>query len=114
MTALVILAAGVSSRLGRPKQELRFQGRTLLQHGVDTGLQTTFEPVLLVTGAYRPAPVEGLRVVHNPDWQQGMASSIQLAVKTLETEEEIQAVLFMVCDQPFVTSELLDRLRQTR
>ena len=49
-SAVVILAAGQSSRLGSPKQLLQFNGKSLLQHSVDEALQTNL-PVIVVIGA---------------------------------------------------------------
>lgn len=111
-TDIVILAAGASTRLGRPKQLLPWQGITLLQHAVQTALTVTTQPVV-VTGAngehlatvLDPGQV---KLVYNPDWEQGIASSIRCGLQVLLNRTPTpDQVIFMVCDQPFVTAGLL-------
>lgn len=110
---ILILAAGQSSRLGSPKQLLAFQDTTLIGHAASVALSTELQPVLVVVGANAPAVREALRnqpvqVVQNPGWEEGMASSIRVGVKALqEGYPELDGVICMVCDQPFVTKSLL-------
>ena len=120
--ALLLLAAGASTRMGRPKQLLPYQGRTLLRHAAETAVASGCVPIALVTGALHEAlaaEVSGLpiAVVHNPDWKTGMASSIRTGLVAVTTARPA-AVLIMLCDQPLVTPELLCQLvaqqRQTQ
>lgn len=111
-TDIVILAAGASTRLGRPKQLLPWQGKTLLQHAVQMALAVTTQPVV-VTGANADQLVAGLnhnqvQIVFNSEWQQGIASSIRCGLQALLHRTPVpDQVIFMVCDQPFVTPQLL-------
>lgn len=111
-TDIIILAAGASTRMGRPKQLLPWQGITLLQHAVQTALAVTTQPVV-VTGAndeHLATAVDPGQVtlVHNPEWQQGIASSIRCGLQALLNRIPTpDQVIFMVCDQPFVTAGLL-------
>ena len=111
-TDIIILAAGASTRLGRPKQLLPWQGVTLLQHAVKTALTVTTQPVV-VTGANGEHLAAALdpgqvKMVFNPNWQQGIASSIRCGLQALlNRTPEPDQVIFMVCDQPFVTPGLL-------
>jgi molybdenum cofactor cytidylyltransferase len=111
-TDIVILAAGASTRLGRPKQLLPWQGKTLLQHAVETALTITTQPVV-VTGCNADQLVAGVdqtqvHIVFNPAWQQGIASSIRCGLQALlDRTPAPDQVIFMVCDQPFVTPGLL-------
>jgi molybdenum cofactor cytidylyltransferase len=111
-TDIVILAAGASTRLGRPKQLLPWQGKTLLQHAVQTALSITTRPVV-VTGCNADQLVAGLNneqvhIVFNPDWEQGIASSIRIGLQALlDRTPPPDQVIFMVCDQPFVSPGLL-------
>jgi len=111
-TDIVILAAGASTRLGRPKQLLPWQGITLLQYAVQTALTVTTQPVV-VTGANGEHLAAALdpgqvKLVYNPNWQQGIASSIQCGLQALlNRTPQPDQVIFMVCDQPFVTAGLL-------
>jgi molybdenum cofactor cytidylyltransferase len=118
-TDIIILAAGASTRLGRPKQLLPWQGKTLLQHAVQSALAITTQPVV-VTGANADQLVAGLiqhqvQVVFNPEWQQGIASSIHCGLQALLNRTPTpDQVIFMVCDQPFVTDGLLLELINER
>jgi molybdenum cofactor cytidylyltransferase len=111
-TDIVILAAGASTRLGRPKQLLPWQGKTLLQHAVETALTIATQPVV-VTGCNADQLVAGVdhtqtHIVFNPEWEQGIASSIRCGLQALlNRTPPPDQVIFMVCDQPFVTPALL-------
>ena len=88
--AAVVLAAGSSSRLGTPKQLLRYRGETLLHRTVRLALAAGLDPVHVVLGCDAPAvgaALEGLRdrvtTVINPDWQTGMGSSLARGIASL-------------------------------
>ena len=109
--ALLLLAAGASTRMGQPKQLLPYRGRTLLRHAADTAVATGCAPVVLVTGAlYNALAAEvadlPIQVVHNPDWQTGMASSIRAGLAAAISSQPT-AYLIMLSDQPLVAPELL-------
>lgn len=112
----VVLAAGASGRLGRPKQLLPYQGRTLLRHALETALAAGLGPVCLVTGALHEelmAEADGLpvQVVRNANWAAGMGASIQTGVAALESRfSDLRAILIMLCDQPLVPPALLREL----
>ena len=118
MLAIVILAAGESARMGRPKQNLIFEGKTLLQRAIETALTTTCKPVVVVLGANTGHIIPtlnyaGITIVQNDNWQEGMASSIRIAVKLLTELENVDSVLFTLCDQPFVTGGLIATMQST-
>lgn len=104
---IIILAAGGSTRLGKPKQLLPWRGTTLLQHAVQVASGVVARPIV-VLGAFKQ-DLEGAQVVYNADWQEGIASSIRLGLQTAMQQGAKQA-LFMVCDQPFVSVHLLEEL----
>jgi molybdenum cofactor cytidylyltransferase len=116
MTGIIILAAGSSSRLGQPKQNLVYKGKTLLQRAVDTARASICEPVVVVLGANEElikSTITGydLVVVGNADWAEGMASSIRLGLKQiLLLNPAIESVILMLCDQPFVDTYLINML----
>jgi len=116
-TGIIILAAGNSSRLGQPKQLLKYKDKTLLRHAVETAVATRYSgPVLVVTGSLHDElfkECNGLQasLVHNVNWQQGMASSIHTGVKALlRAKPDINGALIILCDQPSITSAHLDNL----
>lgn len=114
-TAIVILAAGKSARLGQPKQLLPFKGKSLISHCVEIAGKVV-EHVIVVTGAERKRIESELKssaveIIYNEEWEEGMASSIRsgLAYVT-DRNPDINEIIFMVCDQPFVTEDLLHKL----
>lgn len=113
--SIIILAAGSSTRLGQPKQLLPWQGTILLQHAVNTALQVVPQPVV-VLGAQanllqEKLPANQVQIVHNNHWQQGIAASIHSGLSAVVNRPSPpDAVIFMVCDQPFVSANLLQQL----
>ncbi len=121
---IIILAAGNSSRLGRPKQLLPFAGKTLLTHIVDEALEAALKPVVVVTGAYATEVSDSLRrhqddrsatepviIAHNPHWSEGMASGIVTGLtKLLSTKPDLEGAIIAVCDQPHLSASLLKQL----
>ncbi|GAB3736148.1 hypothetical protein GCM10027594_17250 [Hymenobacter agri] len=112
--ALLLLAAGASTRMGRPKQLLPYHGRTLLRHAAETAEASGCAPVVLVTGALHEEliiEVAGLPIqaVRNLNWESGMASSIQTGLAAVAPAQP-RAVLIMLTDQPMVTPALLQQL----
>jgi molybdenum cofactor cytidylyltransferase len=120
MTAIIILAAGASSRLGRAKQRLEYKGKTLLNHAIDTAIDAAVGPVIVVTGANENEILSGINtgkvlIAYNSHWQEGMASSIHAGLNTaLQKYPQLEAVILMVCDQPYVDPPLLNNLVQTK
>jgi CTP:molybdopterin cytidylyltransferase MocA len=100
--AAVLLAAGGSSRMGRPKQLLRVEGEALVTRMTRRLIGLEPASVMVVTGSASQAvndQLSGLpvQIVHNPRWEEGMASSLATGVKNLPAE--IEGVLIMLCDQ---------------
>ncbi|MBS7564272.1 nucleotidyltransferase family protein [Mucilaginibacter sp. Bleaf8] len=116
MTAIIILAAGSSSRMGQPKQQLVYEGSTLLANAVKAAAHSKANQVIVVLGAnaeqiQNDIAVEPVQQVLNKDWQQGMASSIHSGIKALQIEgAQVKSAILMLCDQPFVSTDLLSRM----
>lgn len=112
----VVLAAGSSSRMGSPKQTLKFRGESLLRRAVLAALGAGCRPVIVVTGAYGELTrreFEGLdvREVLNNSWETGMASSIRAGVEGLIDEDAgVAAAVLLLCDQPHVTIDVISSL----
>lgn len=109
MIAGVVLAAGTSSRLGRPKQLLSYQGRPLVQHAVDAAAAAPLDEVVVVVGheaeAVRAALElpSGGRVVVNPDHLEGQATSLRAGLAALG--EHLRAAVVLLGDQPGVGAD---------
>jgi len=113
--AAVVLAAGGSTRLGRPKQLLTRDGETLVHRAARLALESGAARVLVVVGAHADevrAAVAALPVecLANPAWSSGMASSLRLAAEALASHDG--ATLLLVCDQPALEVAHLHALRE--
>ncbi len=119
-TAIIILAAGNSSRFGSAKQLLHFNNKNLLQHVIDEAIESSAAPVIVVTGANADKISKDLiskqvQIVFNEDWKEGMASSIVAGVKkSITLNNDIENIIIAVCDQPFVSANLFRQLHQTQ
>ncbi len=117
---LILLAAGASTRMGRPKQLLEFEGRPMIVRAVDAALAGGVWPVIVVLGAHaeeiRPRLARHpVLVVENEAWSEGMASSIRTGVQTLEQfSRAMDGVVLALCDQPHFSPAAIDALRQTQ
>jgi molybdenum cofactor cytidylyltransferase len=115
-TGAIVLAAGNSSRLGRPKQLLPYRGQTLLTHTTTEILNAGLHPIVVVTGAFHAEVGDSLRgqsvdIIFNPAWEEGMASGIVAGLsEILSAHPDVDAVIIAVCDQPFISSALLSQL----
>ncbi|TDD90670.1 nucleotidyltransferase family protein [Actinomadura darangshiensis] len=103
----LLLAAGEGSRLGRPKATLELDGERLVDRGVRMLRDAGCAPVLVVAGAAQ-IEVIGAVVVPNPDWRDGMGSSLRAGLAALPPG--CPAVVVALVDQPLVTSGAVGRL----
>lgn len=119
LVVAVVLAAGESRRMGKPKQLVVVDGepmvvraaRLALASGADEGMVVTGAHAVEVVAALAPLLAttdDRLRLVSNPDYQTGQASTIRTAVATLPPA--CAAVLFLPVDQPFIPPSLLRQL----
>ena len=115
-TASIVLAAGSSRRLGRPKQLLVYESETLLARTVRIALEAGAAPVCVVLGANADACRDALAglpvtIAENPGYDEGMGGSLALAMTTLTSSyPQIERVLVLVCDQPLLAAEHLRKL----
>ena len=109
----VLLAAGGSARLGEPKQLLRTNGETFVHRAARLALETSPERLIVVVGAEAERTTEALAglactIVVNPDWRQGLASSLRAVATTIAGDQV--SVLVLGCDQPALDAGHLDAL----
>lgn len=114
--AILLLAAGSSSRLGHPKQLVQINGQPLLQKMVETSLATGCSPVVIVLGAYfekiKPV-IENLpiHILENKNWESGMGSTISCGMDFLiNNSPELKAVILLVCDQYYLAEKNIEEL----
>lgn len=108
--AIAILAAGKGSRFNQnyPKSLALLRGRSLLVHALNAAMDSRLTPVLLVVGyKYQQVAINApnIRIVHNPHWRQGIASSLQAAIKAIELNLSIGALCIGLADQPLIGAD---------
>jgi molybdenum cofactor cytidylyltransferase len=111
--AAIILAAGTSSRMGTNKLLVPIDSAPMLNHAIDAALYSQACRALVVVGHESAAIIRvcsecTTEIVHNPEYNTGMASSIRAGIKALPAD--IDAALIMLGDMPYVSAVDLDRL----
>lgn len=109
----IVLAAGSSSRMGRPKQLLDWNGRPLVRVVAEAALAATLDEVIVVTGSAATEVTHALhdlrlQIVHNPGFAGGLSSSLRVGVSALPPDAA--AALVLLGDQPFVTVAIIEAL----
>lgn len=113
MISAILLAAGESRRMGRPKQLLEWQGRPLLLHVLENCVRSSVDEVILVLGheAHQIRsclPELPVKIVVNPDYETGMASSLRQGLLSMDARSE--AFLVLLADQPCIGPDMIDRV----
>lgn len=115
-TSAVVLAAGRSARMGEAKQLLRIGDSTVLEHTLENVREAGVDEIVLVLGfsaetirgGVSAALLNGLKVVVNQQYEQGMASSLREGLAALHPHTN--AALIVLADQPFVRPATIDRI----
>jgi molybdenum cofactor cytidylyltransferase len=113
---IVVLAAGASTRLGTPKQLLPYNGTTFIRRTIETSLLAQADSVHVVFGyeaKKMKSEISDLQVdiVLNPHWQNGISTSIRSGIQSLESN--IDAAIIVLCDQPKLSTAILNTLIDT-
>jgi molybdenum cofactor cytidylyltransferase len=107
----IVLAAGTSSRFGRPKQLLDLGGKPMLQHVLDAAIASPVDEVVVVLGhaareiATAVPPHRGIRFALNADYEHGQSTSLRTGLR--EVDAEAEAVVVLLGDQPGIRSEAI-------
>jgi len=113
--AVILLAAGSSSRLGTPKQLLKWKGQSLLSRQIDLA-QSLNNQIMVVLGANSKLMVPVVeqtiaRWTFNEHWAMGMSTSLKCGLKqAVQCFPQIKGVLVLLVDQPLITLHHLNRL----
>jgi len=112
MIAAVVLSAGESSRMGRPKALLPIEGQTFIERIVGSLKEGGIRRIIVVLGynaeemrrRIEHLPVE---IVVNPDYRQGQLSSLQTAIRHLQTKTDCDGMLVHLVDHPYIDPKLV-------
>jgi molybdenum cofactor cytidylyltransferase len=124
MVSAVVLAAGMSTRMGRNKLLLTFRGKPLVVHAMDTLLASMVGEVIVVLGHESeklwdrlehnadPASIQArrsrLRLVKNPDYREGLSTSVRTGVEAVSHQAE--AIMICLADQPLLEPVDVDQI----
>ena len=113
-TAILILAAGNSSRMGKTKQLLPYKNATLLEWAIEQAQKSVVKNVFCVLGANKEViekqlSTKTVEIIYNPNYKDGLSTSIVKGIEFL-LNYNFDSVLIMLADQPHVTSEYLNSL----
>jgi molybdenum cofactor cytidylyltransferase len=113
LIAAIVLAAGTSSRMGRPKQVLPVKGKPMLEMVLDVYRRAKVDAIVVVLGANAAQIMRGLnlrkeRVITNPLYRNGMSGSLRLGLR--EAEKGADAVIVALADQPFLSTDTINKM----
>lgn len=115
-TRAIILAAGVSSRMGEPKQLLKLGNQTLLNRCIETVSKVPFASMTVVLGAYAQEIIPtlpedpGVDIFVNPNHRKGLGNSIASSVRHVMESDTPEAVVLILADQPYLKAEHLQTI----
>ncbi len=111
MISAIILASGYSRRMGKNKLLLKYKGKLMIEHTIETILQCGFSEVILVAREEEIINVgneNGLRVIKNKNADKGISESIKLGVRE---SKETEGYMFFTADQPFLDMDTVKALK---
>jgi molybdenum cofactor cytidylyltransferase len=124
MVSAVVLAAGMSTRMGQNKLLLNFRDKPLIVHAVDTLLASDIDEVIVVLGhetekvrdqlerrvglANKAAARKPVRLVQNPDYQNGLSTSVRTGVEAVS--RQANGIMIYLADQPLLEPEDVNRI----
>ena len=117
--AILILAAGDSSRMGTPKQLLKWKNTSLLGHAIETAKKSNTSKICVILGANYyliNAKINNyeVEVLVNESWKKGLGNSIAFGVNhVLKEDTNFDAVIVMLADQPLIESVYLNKVLDT-
>lgn len=110
--AIIILAAGESKRLGKPKQLVKYKGETLLNRSIKTAKIIQNTDVYVILGSQHEKVFLSMPKVNcyvNANWRNGMSNTISFAVQAMALKK-YKGLVLMTCDQPFLRVGILKNI----
>ncbi|MDQ6596597.1 nucleotidyltransferase family protein [Bacillus salipaludis] len=112
----IILAAGMSKRMGEPKLLLSIQGKPLFRYVLGPVVESSLEPIILVAGKYieeinqHTVDYPEIKIIFNQNYAAGMSTSLKLGIQSIK--EHVDAVMIFLADQPLVSSTVIQSLME--
>ncbi|TCD07605.1 nucleotidyltransferase family protein [Pedobacter frigidisoli] len=116
-TGIIILAAGSSSRLGRPKQLLDFNGKLLIDIVSQAAIKANLGPIIVVLGAHSSLLIKKLNLdyIINDNWVEGISSSIATGLlHILKVNAKLENIILSVSDQPYISTAIFETLLEQK
>jgi molybdenum cofactor cytidylyltransferase len=113
----IILASGLSKRMGTPKMLLPYQQKALVQHVIEKSLNSVLDGVVVVInskieGLYKEVLIPGLKqIIQNNDSHLGMSSSIKAGLNSLP--QQVEAMVILLGDQPEICEKSINKVVET-
>lgn len=110
----VILAAGMSKRMGKPKLLLTLKGMPLIYYSISLAVQQKLNPIVVIAGKHMKkvekviVDYNNVTYILNPEYESGMASSLKIGIEAVKGQ--VDAVMVFLGDQPFVPNEVVQTL----
>jgi|SRR5690625_4945731 len=110
----IILAAGMSQRMGQAKLLLPLHGKPLFQHVLEVVNHHLIDQIVFITGllseeiSEQIITSEKVEVLHNPDYRTGMATSLRYGIEHIK--EQVDATFIFLADQPFVPVQVMESI----
>jgi molybdenum cofactor cytidylyltransferase len=107
--AIIILAAGNSTRLGYPKQLVSWNQTTLLNHAIDHAARVKNSDIYVTLGGHQKEVIDSivhdLSIFVNPFWEEGMGSTISYTMDKI-AKHGYEGIILSVCDQPYISHHI--------
>lgn len=107
----VVLAAGAGQRFGGPKAPYEYEGERLVDRAVRTLRAGGCDPIFVILGAWE-GNVDDALVIVNHGWEEGMGSSLRIALKWVNATTEADDALITLVDLPGLTAEAVQRVKE--
>lgn len=111
MISIIILAAGMSTRMGRNKLTLSLKNKTIIEEVIHNCKESKANEIILVykdKAVYEKGMFKNMKCVFNKDYEKGQSTSVKAGLEYIDHESE--GVLFVLGDMPFISSVVINRL----
>lgn len=111
----IILAAGGSKRIGKPKQLLKLDDDYLINRVISHSLESNLSSIIVVLGAYfnqinnKIVNSKKIQIVNNRNWNEGQSTSLIAGLQVAD-KRKADAVMFLLGDQPLISSRIINEL----